>query len=165
VRQLRSFIRRSSYLLFGVILLQYVIDIAYKKSIDDLYFIGGALLAIIGALSGLCYSACSSSTQKEVKRIFSNVGHRFLHCFTTLFFGLVFAGAAIATDKSGIFGLHDNVISTIAILVLSLFALISLYWAGLSFIYAISQLRVLLDERYPLTKDERLYDDLSKQDL
>jgi hypothetical protein len=88
-----------------------------------------------------------------------------LHCFTTLFFGLVFAGAAIATDKSGIFGLHDNVISTIAILVLSLFALISLYWAGLSFIYAISQLRVLLDERYPLTKDERLYDDLSKQDL
>jgi hypothetical protein len=148
---------------FNFIMFSFLYRAFIRESILELFSIGGAILAIVGALSGLCYSAAPSVNGTQSKRILVESGHRFLHCFLYIVFAITFSSALIILKTENVFSFQSYILLVPSI-ILILLTVNSYLVAGRSFTVGYHMLREILDSRFPF-KDERLFDDIEKSEL
>lgn len=152
-----------SYYIFNLVIAAFFIHIYFKQSLSELIVFGSTLLAVIGILSGLCYTGSQSTEAADVRRIFIASGHRFFHCFLSTLFALFFIGTTIQIRSEGFLGFRHKYFTFFITIASVPFVIISLIWASRSFSIGYHMIRRVLDKAFPL-RDERLYDDLDDKD-
>lgn len=155
-------IDKISFYIFNIILLNFLFKIYQQESLNELFILGTTLLAIVGALSGLCYAGAQNIKNKDDTKVFRISGHRFLHSFICIIFSFIFSGAIIYIKSNDLFSIKYGFINTIAIIILIPFCIFYLLWAGRSFLMGFHMLRHILNFKFPL-KDETLFDDIENE--
>jgi len=118
-----------SFYIFNLVIAAFFIHIYSKQSLSELIVFGSTLLAVIGILSGLCYTGSQAIATADVRRIFIASGHRFLHCFLSTLFALFFIGTTIQIRSEGFLGFQHKYLTFFVTIALVPFVTISLMWA------------------------------------
>jgi hypothetical protein len=150
-----SWIRAFSYSLFGIIVMLFFINILLKQSTIDLLTFGGSILAIIAAISGLCYAGAACNSTEFGKKLFINSGHRMFHCFLVLMYSIMFMTAEIQIVKSkSVGGINNKIVVICCICFLILLSFINFIRAANSFNKAIFDLTLIFNSKFPYVKKD-----------